>query len=718
MLTDGTGSSSLSSPQVPVALSRADTNAASGTILIVDDEELNLDMLSRRLRRSGYTVDVASSGTAALDAVARANYDIVLLDQMMPGMSGSEVLRVWRGTYSPQELPVVMVTAVAESDKIAAALEAGANDYITKPVDYPVALARIRAQLSRARAEQELRRSEERYALAARASRDGLWDWNLESGEVYYSPRWMEMLGLSAVESTPETWLSRVLPTDRPEVERAIQICQGAGESIFQCSYRMLTASGALRWMSCRAVLTRDTAGRAMRLAGSQSDVTEEKTRDSLTGLPNRVFLLGHLERLTRSAADQSFALLLLDLDRFKVINDSLGHMAGDELLRQIASRLRAATADPRNAEFQAICSRLGGDAESRDAVQRFVERLQATAKGPFFVADRALYCAFSVGIALPEPQSVRRVAPERVLEDADAALYQAKGRGRGEVAFYEPGLAQVATERFELENELRGAVGRGELAVFYQAKADLSTGAIFGVEALLRWHHPARGLLAPAVFIPVAEESGQIVEIGHWVLEEACRQVRSWHTATPLLRGLQLSVNLSPAEFKQPGLVEKISEILARTEFDPQLLHLEITESLLIEELESARELLHSLKALGLCLELDDFGTGYSSLTYLRELPFDTLKIDRHFTLGLTPDQPATGRLVQAIIRMAESLGLSVVAEGVETEPHSTALQQLGCRLGQGYLFSRPVNAGSMAELLAQRSSATTGARAEGAPL
>lgn len=676
-------------------------------ILIVDDEQLNLDMLSRRLQRADFVVATASDGKKAIEAVKRERFDLVLLDQMMPGMSGSQVLEVWRREYTPEQLPVVMVTAVAESERIAAALEAGANDYITKPIDFRVALARIRVQLSRREAEAALRLSEERYALAARASRDGLWDWDLASDRVFYSPRWLEMMGLAGAseEHSPQMWFSCILPADRDEVEDEFELLRSGATDVMHCGYRVLVGGDTLRWMSCRAVATRDGEGHVVRLAGSQSDITDEKTRDSLTGLPNRTLLLSYLA-LTSQRGGNSHAVLFLDLDKFKLVNDSLGHLAGDELLRQVSVRVQQEVAKHAPADSRPICARMGGDEfavllmanATEKTVLPLVHALQAAMKVPFTLEGHPLHCAFSIGVGLYRPE---QDGTESMLREADAALYAAKGQGRGCAVVFDPSVAARAHERFELENDLRGALDRNEMEVFYQAKADLRTCHIYGVEALIRWRHPRLGLISPGAFIPIAEESGIIVELGRWTLRQACAQVQQWHAASPGEAPLELSVNLSPREFRQRDLVGVVKETLEATAFPASSLHLEITEGVLFDDMDGAITVLKRLKELGVRLDLDDFGSGYSSFRYLRQLPFDLIKIDREFTLALNPEEPSSEHLIRTIVSMGDTLGMKVLAEGVETEPHRATLERLGCKLGQGYFFSRAVAAGEMLQLL-----------------
>jgi diguanylate cyclase (GGDEF)-like protein/PAS domain S-box-containing protein len=682
-------------------------------ILVVDDEELNLDMLSRRLRRNGFVVEVADGGRKAIQMIGQQPFDLILLDQMMPGMSGAEVLRELRATDSAKTLPIIMVTAVAESQKIAEAIGAGANDYITKPVDFPVALARIRSQLARKGAEQKLRTSEERYALAAQASRDALFDWDLVSGLVYYSPRWTEMIGLGEQDAAADAdaWFSRILPGDLNAVQAAVQEIVLGNSRVLHCAYRMLHADGQVRWMACRAVATCDRDGRPSRLAGSQSDVTFEKTQDALTKLPNRLLLLARLELAFNTKSDAAqYAVLFLDLDGFKATNDTLGHLAGDALLRSIAERLRSVCEDAADIFIpRPLAARMGGDefaillerVEDRAAVEAFAARVQRMMKEPFSLEGHILHCAFSVGIAMARPA---HGTPEDILRDADIAMYTSKRRGRGETSVFSLGLQEAAVQQLDLENDIRSALSRNELQLVYQPKVDMASGQIYGVEALLRWHHPTRGLISPSCFIPIAEETGAIVEIGRWTLREACRQARLWHGQYPAGPPLELSVNLSPREFRQQGFVESISAVLEETGFPASSLHLEITEGVLFEDMAGARAVLFALKRLGISLELDDFGSGYSSLRYLNELPFDVLKVDRYFIESLSRGQLGSAKLLQTILTMGRNLGLKVIAEGVETGLHSQKLQELGCRFGQGYFFSKPVAAEALQTLLASR--------------
>ena len=677
--------------------------AGNENLLLVDDEELNRDMLSRRLERNGFSVDVAGNGPQALAHIEERDIDLVLLDAMMPGMSGIEVLKRLRARHTQEELPIIMVTAETDSPRIAEALDLGANDYVTKPVDFQVALARIRAQLARKRAGSERRSREERYALALGAG-DGLWDWSAATGKIYFSERWKSMLGYAAGEigADPEEWLARVHPRDIQALRRALEEHWRGRTEAFDCEYRIRHKSGAYLWMRGRGLGIRSRTGEPLRMAGSQRDITERKTVDPLTGLPNRVQFTEHLraalDRMRREPG-YGLAVLLLDLDNLKLINDSLGHAAGDRLLAEVAARLRSA--GPCGCDC--VLARMGGDEfavlfenpAGPDEAIGVAECILAAMRGPFALEDGEMFCSVSVGVALARP---RDTSPEELVRDAGTALHAAKSRGRARWALYERGMREQAETRLRLENDLETALERDEFEVYYQPRVELATGRIRGFEALIRWVHPARGLVLPDAFVPIAEETGRIHAMGLWILRQACRQLKEWQTRFPQEPRLGMAVNVSPVQCREESFVRKVAEILAETGVEASSVHLEITESVLLENLEAAGRILSALKKLGVLLKLDDFGTGYSSLQYLVRLPFDMLKIDRSFIMALDGGVSGSEELVRTIVEMARNLKL-----GVETREHVRILREMGCEFGQGYLFSRPL-ASSGAEALLER--------------
>jgi diguanylate cyclase (GGDEF)-like protein/PAS domain S-box-containing protein len=689
-------------------------------LLVVDDNPDNLDLLSRRLKRAGYAVESASGALEALAVIEAKEIDLVLLDSMMPGMSGIELLRLLRATRGPEQLPVIMVTAHSASERVVEALNQGANDYITKPVDFPIALARIQSQLARKRAEEAIRVSEERYSLAVRGANDGLWDWDLRQNRIYYSQRWKELLGLDSagISDSPEEWRSRVHPADRDAFDTELAKVWRGGADGLLLEQRIERADGTYCWMLVRGHVRREN-GDPVRMAGSCTDITDNKAFDSLTGLPNRTLLSERIQRAmeARRSVQAQFALLLLDLDRFKIVNDSLGHLAGDRLLTAFAQRLQSAVRDGWAATRTAgphVVARLGGDEfavllenlREPTSAEAVAERVLAATQAPFVVDGRALFTTASIGIALGEDS---HTTPDEVIRDADTALYRAKALGRARVHLFSADLRVAAVDRLEVENDLRRALDNGELRAYYQPKISLGDNRLVGFEALLRWQHPTRGLVLPGAFISIAEETGLIIPVGKWILREACRQLRSWQADFPHEAPLEVSVNLSPRQFRDPDLTAALRDVLAETGIPPYTLQLEITESVLVEDQELAVQILQEITALGVGVKLDDFGTGYSSLNYLTRLPCDSLKIDRSFVTGMCQDENAR-EIIRTILSLAQNLRMHVTAEGIETRDQAAALRNLGCDYGQGYYFAKPMPAESATEF-------TRGPRDEPAP-
>jgi len=690
------------------------TNARPSRLLIVDDNEMNRDMLARRLVRKGYVIELADNAKELLERVQRDGVDLVLLDIEMPEVSGLDALKTLREHYSAAELPIIMVTAKTQSDDIVAALDLGANDYLTKPIDFPVAVARIGTQLSHKQAREALKESEERYALAARGSNDGLWDWNLSANVVHFSPRWKAMLGCEEGEigDRPEEWFDRIHDADRERVKEEIAAHQKGLTPHFESEHRVQHKEGGFRWMLSRGVAVHDAVGNVVRMAGSQTDITEGKVSDPLTGLPNRLLFIDRVGRLVKRAKrhkDQLFAVLFLDLDGFKMINDSMGHLVGDQLLVGVANRLekclRSTDTVARLGETFTV-ARLGGDEftvlldhikDPNDA-KRAADRMMKALALPFILVGKEVFTSVSIGIALSNSSYEQ---PEDILRDADTAMYRAKSLGKARYEVFDADMRASVMARLQLETDLRHALEREEFRNFYQPIVKLVSGEIVGFEALLRWQHPTRGLLGPEEFIPVAEETGLIRELGWWNLREACRQISDWRAAVDTQSHLTISVNLSAKQFLQPNLVADIKKLLRELALPPDALKLEITESTVMADPSAAVEMLQQIKSLGIRLAIDDFGTGYSSLSYLHRFPLDTLKIDRSFISGMGDDGEGM-EIARTILPMANNLRLDVVAEGVETIQQFAMLKKLQCKFGQGFYFSKPLSAEGIATLLA----------------
>jgi diguanylate cyclase (GGDEF)-like protein/PAS domain S-box-containing protein len=684
-----------------------------GSLLVVDDHEPNRDVLSRLLRQRGYAVSVAADGAEALTLLDQQPFDLVLLDVEMPRMSGLEVLGQIRLRHSRTSLPVIMVTARSAGEDIVEAFRLGANDYVTKPVDFPVAAARISTHLSHKWVVEELRDSEERYALAVHGANDGLWDWNLVTNAVHWSPRWKAMLGYDASEISddPEEWFRRVHPEDIGFVKEALDRHLASGAGHYECEHRILHRDETYRWVRCRGAGVRNAVGVPTRLAGSFTDVTDAKMSDPLTGLPNRLLFLDLVERgikRTERRAEYMFGLLVLGLDRFKVVQDSLGPLAADRLLVAVARRLqaclRATDVVTRDGPGYTLARLEGNEfnvmleeiTDVRDAVH-VATRLRRALEAPFDLDGHQVFVSATVGIAVSTTGYTRA---DEILRDAAVALNRANASGT-HCEIFDPAMRQRALSRFQVETDLRKAIDNGEFELHYQPIISLPTGRIAGFESLARWRHPVRGLLSPAEFIPIAEDTGMIVDLGRLTLAESCRQMAEWLAHFGPAAPRFMCANLSSKEFADTDLMKGVGNILKIAGLGSSHLKLEITESAFINDVPAAQVTLKRAQAMGIECSLDDFGTGYSSLSYLHRLEVATVKVDRSFVGEMGVGRSGSA-MVRSIVALAHTLGLSVVAEGVETAEQFAELRKVGCEYAQGFYLSKPVDAEAAGLLIA----------------
>ena len=549
-----------------------------------------------------------------------------------------------------------------------------------------------------------LKESEERYAHAAHGANDGLWDWNLQTNEIYFSLRWKSMIGYNDDEigNNPNDWFNLIHPDDVENLRNAITTHLKEASVHMEKEYRIKHKDGTYFYMLCRGIAVRDGEGKAVRMAGSQTDITARKKmeeqliydafHDGLTGLPNRALfmdrLMGSFVRKKRRR-DYQFAVLFIDLDRFKNINDSFGHFFGNQLLAEVAKRLN------NNLRLGDTFARFGGDEfaillddiENPGYAKLVAERIHRELLLPFDIHERQVFISASIGIAISEEYN----RAEDIVRDADVAMYKAKFNGRGCHMIFDEAMRQDVLSYVQLETDLRHAVNNRDFIIYYQPIISLETDRIFGFEALLRWHHKERGFIPATEFIPLAEETGLIVPIGSWVLQEACQQIRLWQEQFPSNPPLTISINVSNKQVSQPDFIKQVAHVLDKTSLNPRSLKLEITESFLMEDTKIAT-VLSQLKEMHVQIHIDDFGTGYSSLSYIQQFPVSALKIDRSFInkMGLEGED---SEIVRAIVNLAHNLKMDVIAEGVEKGEHLPILKALNCKYVQGYFFSQPLN-------------------------
>ncbi len=612
-------------PDVNQSDTADDNTSVRPRLLIVDDISDNRTILTRRFQRRGFDVVEAECGLTAIELIDKESFDLVLLDVMMPGMDGIETLKRIRGQNSASELPVIMVTAKSESTNIVDALALGANDYVTKPVDFAVALARVNTQISR-------KRAVERVALA-----------NEELRKV------------------------------NEDLERRVE----------ERTSRLIDANQRLK---VEIADREESQARSQYLA----------YHDSLTGLGNRLLFKEQLEEALKdvSVASHPLAVLFLDLDGFKAVNDTLGHSIGDLLLKSVATKLRDIL--PRTDRI----ARLGGDefailqisAAQPGSSIALAEKIIEVVGQPNSIDGHDVTVGASVGIAVARPGDINT---ENFLKSADLAMYSAKSDGRGTYRMFDPEMDAIVQARRLLERDMRTALAQDGFRLFYQPLVNLQTKKVTAFEALMRWQHPERGMVPPSDFIPVAEEMGLIVQLGEWALRQACAEATEWPD------GICVSVNLSPLQFSKGNLVSSVMSALASAGLPASRLELEITESVLLEKSERNITILNQLRDLGVRISMDDFGTGYSSIGYLRSFPFDKIKIDQSFVRDLLVDEGSLA-IVRAIAGLGVSFGMITTAEGVETEEQMRCLNLEGCIEVQGYLYSRPVPADEIVGVLA----------------
>ena len=690
-------------------------------ILVVDDDATARIWMRAALSKAGFAVSLAVGGEDALRQFRAGPCDMVMLDVDMPDMSGYEVCAALRAEAG-ELLPIVMVTGMDDLQSVERAYESGATDFIAKPINWALIGHRVKYLERGYQAMLDLRAADARNAAILKAIPDLLFELDADGRYLnYHSPR-SDLLA-APVDTILGKTVAEVLPRHAAQAcMAALQMAQVSGSSSGQ-QFEMVLPHGTF-WFELSVSRKSNGPGEAPNFIVLSRDITERKQAehsirqlaffDSLTGLPNRQAFLDRVDREIRRAQHNAgqLGVLFMDLDGFKNVNDTLGHNAGDQILQAAADRLResirptdlaARSTDEATAEVE--LARLGGDEftalildikRPEDALA-VAQRILDLMRQPFVLDGRQVRLSASIGVAL-FPNDGADAAT--LLKHADTAMYHAKELGRDNCQFYSAALTQHAMQRMDLEALLRTALERNEFSVVYQPQFDVAAGRIHSVEALIRWPHPVRGPIAPLDFIPLAEETGLILPIGQWVLRTACADAARWMRDGHPLR---VAVNLSPMQFKDPRLVQMVLDILTETGLPADLLELEVTEGAVMADNPATMAILNAFRDCGVRFALDDFGTGYSSLSYLKRMPLSNLKVDRSFVSGL-PDDSENRAIVRAILAMADSLGLSVTAEGVETLEQAQALKTMACSVLQGYYFSKPVPAAAIPELLSRR--------------
>ncbi|MDJ0591342.1 MAG: EAL domain-containing protein [Pleurocapsa sp. MO_226.B13] len=726
---------------------------AKAKILVVDDRPENLHLLSDALSHKGYDVKCVVNGEMALIVANTVIPDLILLDVIMPGIDGYQVCKRLKSDRVTKDIPVIFLSANNNSVDRIKALNAGGVDYINKPFQIDEVLLRIKNQLQLQAARREilklntelehrikerttqletanrelqqeilerrqvsrlLQESEEKLESILNSLEEVVWSAEVTTSNLLFlNPAATKVYGRSVEEllANPDLRLESIHPEDRDRVELSLASSLNNSNEL---EYRIVQPNGEIRWVWERSRLIRDENGMVNRRDGIICDITERKKveqelsyeakHDSLTDLPNRSAFIERVEQTLKYCQknpEHLFAVLFIDLDRFKIVNDSLGHLVGDELLISVAKVLTSCS------RINDFVARLGGDEftillgeiSSIDDGNTIAERIQNQLKTPFNLYGHKVFTSASIGIVVGNHQYQDS---SEILRDADIAMYRAKSDGKARHEVFDREMYAQTKELLEIENDLRKAILENQFVLHYQPIISFEDDTLYGFEALLRWNHPTKGLIYPDKFIYIAEETGAIESIGSWVLKTACQQLKTWQTRYPSAASLKISVNIASQQIKNPNFLNTLDSVLATTKLPRNSLHLEITEGTLMDYKPETISLFNQIRERGIKLDIDDFGTGYSSLQYLNRFPIATLKIDRSFTQGML-DEKENFEIVKTIVSLARTLKIDVIAEGVENLKQLKVLKTFNCKLGQGYLFSKPVDAES-AELLIDR--------------
>ncbi|MFK7997629.1 MAG: putative bifunctional diguanylate cyclase/phosphodiesterase [Granulosicoccus sp.] len=706
------------SPSQAMQMVMPSSKSGNPIVLHVDDDVASLMMAEGALEDAGFEVLHAVNGNEAIESFKEHELDLIIMDAIMPVMDGFDTIEIIRSLPGGEHVPILMITGLDDLESITRAYDLGATDFLTKPINFFILPHRVQYMLRSKLTGDALRSSQAKLDNAQRIARLGNWEMDLETQALTWSREFGRVIGLGK-DQTVNFWselLERIEDSDRHNVRLLADEAADVGESF---NIEFSTRSGSdntLRRIRLEAEPHCNEQGECTHMLGTIQDITERINAqkqihnlayyDLVTGLPNRAQLNEHLHYTLQLASrnQAKFALLFLDLDHFKQVNDTLGHDAGDDLLKQVSERLTSvvresdviASGNFRTEELgsQHTVARLGGDEfvvllgqinRAEDAA-RVAERIAQRIGDPYVISDQAVSVTTTIGISVYPSDGHDG---DSLMKSADVAMYHAKESGRNGYQFYSRDIHEKALARFTMEAQLKEAIDNEDLTIVYQPKICFASGVVTGVEALVRWEHPQQGNISPVDFIPLAEETGLILPLGRWVLRTAARQMQEWVESG--MQPLTMAVNCSAVQFTRSNMVADINDAIAYSGLNPVNLEIELTESLLLKDFEAGIQILRNMKDLGVQVSIDDFGTGFSSLSYLKRLPVDKLKIDQSFVKDLCTD-PGDVAIVSAIVTLSHNLNLTVVAEGVETAQQYEILRNFDCNEGQGYLFGRPM--------------------------
>jgi len=677
-------------------------------LLVVDDDVVIRTMLMKALQKHGYDTIEAANGVQGIEIFRQCRPDLVLLDVLMPVMNGYEACQEMRVFDPEHTVPIIMLTGLDDVTSVDRSFDAGATDFISKPINWSLFVQRVRYALKSREMDFELRKSRHRVDHALKVAMLGYWDWDLKTGEFTFPPGVLEMLGIDRSNITFEQLINYVPEEDRDRVTHAFEDARNQGVR-FVLEHRIHGVDNKERYVyqQCDVIMGEDK--KPLYILGTIQDITALKRaedmilhqayHDLLTDLPNQALFKERLTHAIKVAehANHKVAVVLMDIDRFQLINESLGHDIGNELLVAFAGFLSSIVN-----EGDTI-ARISGNEfaillESVLSVEEITQTLsnlnQALKENVFDLGGQKVVVSLSLGISLyPDDE----IDAGELIQYANAAMRKAKVLGGDQEHFYTRDMNRRVDDRLRMETDLRSAIENDELELFYQPQVETKTRKIIASEALVRWRHKEYGLVPPIRFIPLAEETSLIQPLGHYVLEQAIKQTKIWNQQG---HDLSVGINLSARQFIQADLVEQIKQLIQKYELKPENIDLEITETIAMQDAENSINKMHHLKELGVKLSMDDFGTGYSSLSYLHQFPLDILKIDRSFVKDIVGNSD-DGAIARAVIAMSHSLNLRVIAEGIETEAQYQFLTDHGCEVIQGYLISKPVPASEFEKLL-----------------